>query len=230
MSEPLGGERLSTQTRGPVICVEGPSAVGKTTLVSALASECGAVVVPELKLADVPRIADSGQWFAEQHSALWQVARIYAASGSLVLLDGDPLKALWFNWVYAGDGWPTVKFIAPYYRSQLRDNAIGFPDLYVILETTEADLRRRRAEDPTRTRRNFEQHLRLVEPQRRYFAALQSLDPRRVIFADSSHPRDLVDKISPVVGQLQPSDTDDRWLLDQMIAWVSSNAPVLSST
>jgi len=186
--------------------------------------------VPELKLADVPRIADSGQWFAEQHSALWQVARIYAASGSLVVLDGDPLKALWFNWVYATDGWPAVKFIAPYYRSQLREQALGFPDLYVILETTEADLRRRRAEDATRTRRNFEQNLRLVEPQRRYFVALQSLDPRRVVFVDSSHPRDLVDKISLVLGQLQPSDTDGGWLLDQMIAWVSSNTPVFSST
>jgi cytidylate kinase len=31
-----------------IVCLEGPSAVGKSSLASALARECGATVVPEL--------------------------------------------------------------------------------------------------------------------------------------------------------------------------------------
>jgi deoxyadenosine/deoxycytidine kinase len=52
-----------------VLCLEGPSAVGKITLAAALARECGAVVVPELDASGAPAVGRSAAWFVERHAA-----------------------------------------------------------------------------------------------------------------------------------------------------------------
>jgi hypothetical protein len=208
----------------PIVCLEGPSAVGKTTL-AALALRAGAAVVPELDASAAPPIAQSAAWFVDAHAAQWRRARELAQTAPLVVMDGDPFKGLWFNWVYAEQGWPGVGVQAPLHRAHLQAGTLAFPELYVVLLATEAQLRARRAADSTRTRRNHEMHLRLIHPQRRYFEALRAADPSRVLLIDTTARDTLADAVLAAVQALPPDPPDSTRLLDHMVDWVATHDP-----
>ena len=104
-----------------IICVEGPSAVGKSTLVAALAASMSGQVVPELETIDAPPRSESAAWGADQSSRRWQEARALAAGTQAVLLDGDPFKGLWYNAVFRKDGWPDPKLTAALYRDRIEN-------------------------------------------------------------------------------------------------------------
>ncbi|HEV2146563.1 MAG TPA: hypothetical protein VGR37_04025 [Longimicrobiaceae bacterium] len=208
-----------------VVCLEGPSAVGKTSLAAALARECGAAVVPELDARGAPPVASSAGWFADRHAELWRAAVEQTPDAPFAVLDGDPFKGLWYNWIYAGDGWPGPDAVAPAYRSHLERGTLGFPDLYVVLGATEAHLRQRRADDRTRSRRGFERHLRMVGPQRRYFVALQAAAPGRVAFVESADREALVGRVLKALERLPPDPPDPVRLFDRMVEWVRSHSP-----
>jgi hypothetical protein len=208
-----------------VVCLEGPSAAGKTTLAAALARECGAAVVPELDASGAPPAGRSAAWFVERHAAQWRLARELASGAPFVTLDGDPFKGLWYNWVYAADGWEGVEAVAPLYRARVAEGALAFPDLYVALTATEEELRARRAGDPTRTRSNFEKHLALAAPLRRYFGALREAAPVRVLIVETSQREGLVGLVVEALARLPPDPPDSLKLLDRMAAWLASHPP-----
>jgi deoxyadenosine/deoxycytidine kinase len=146
--------------------LEGPSAVGKSTLAATLGEAAGAAVLPEINARDAPPIPESAAWFVARSAERWHQARVLARTAPLVVLDGDALKGLWYNWIYADQGWPTVETLAPLYRAAVADGRLGVPELYVMLGASLAELSERRQRDSSRRRSNFELHLRLVEPQR----------------------------------------------------------------
>lgn len=146
----------------------------------------GAAVVSELDGAGAPPIQESASWFVERHVANWSSALEMARSSPLVVLDGDPFKGLWYNPVFREEGWPPVETMAALYRNAVERGQLEFPDMYLVLSASEIQLRERQASDSSRKRRRFEKHLRLVEPQRSYFAHLQSLSPERVQFLDTA--------------------------------------------
>jgi hypothetical protein len=115
-----------------IICVEGPSAVGKTTLVAALAASMSGHVVPELETIDAPPRHESAGWSADRSARRWQEARAMAAGTQAVLLDGDPFKGLWYNAVFRKDGWPDPKLTAPLYRERIENG----PGRVLRLDTT----------------------------------------------------------------------------------------------
>lgn len=55
-------------------------------------------------------------------------------------------------------------------------------DLVLVSIPDGAELRRRRAADPTRRRRAFALHGRLAEPLREWYAAVERVDPGRVVW------------------------------------------------
>ena len=205
-----------------VVCLEGPSAVGKTTLAGALARECGAVVVPELDASGAPPPGSSASWFVGRHAAQWRLAREMTARAPFSVLDGDPFKGLWYNWVYAGEGWEGVEAVAPLYRAQVEAGALAFPDLYVVLTAGEEQLWERRARDPTRTRRNFEKHLRMAEPLLGYFRALRDAAPWCVAIVETSPREELVGRVVEALERLQPGPPDSLRLLDHIAGWLRS--------
>lgn len=209
----------------PIVCLEGPSAVGKTTLAATLARECGASVVPELDAADAPAVGQSASWFVERHAAQWQLARERTVDAPFVVLDGDPFKGLWYNWIYAGDGWEGVDVVASLYRAHVERGTLAFPHLYVALTATEEQLRERRDGDATRTRRNFEKHLASRHPVRHYFAALREAAPGRVVLVETGARDVLVERALNALARAPAGLPDSARLLDHMADWLRSHSP-----
>lgn len=207
-----------------IICVEGPSAVGKTTLVAALASSMSGQVVPELDTLDAPPRSESAGWFADQSSRRWLEARALAAGTHAVLLDGDPFKGLWYNAVFRNDGWPDPRVTAALYRERMENDSLEWPDLYLALDADETELTKRRAADPTRRRRRFESHLRLLAPLREYFHALAERLPGRVLQLDTTHlsPGPVADKARQLIARSQRhAQTPRAALVEELANWVS---------
>ncbi|HEX8352434.1 MAG TPA: hypothetical protein VF611_06040, partial [Pyrinomonadaceae bacterium] len=113
----------------------------------------------------------------------------------------------------------------PLYRAQVEAGALAFPDLYVSLNADEEELRRRRAEDTSRTRRNFEKHLLLAGPLRRYFVALREAAPARVVVVETRARGELVGRVIEALGRLPPGPPDSMRLLDHMTTWLRSHSP-----
>lgn len=136
--------------RSPIICLEGPSAAGKTSLAGALAITFGASIVPELDASGAPPISSAEPWFTQAHVRRWREALRLSGEAPFVIIDCDPLKGLWYNWMHAGEGWPQIDVVGALYREQFRCGELDFPDLYVFLDATEATLWARRRILPAR--------------------------------------------------------------------------------
>ncbi len=127
--------------------------------------------------------------------------------------------------MHAEQGWPGVDVVGPLAREHVRRGSLGFPDLYVFLEATEAQLWARRDGDSTRTRGGFASHLARREPHRRYFAALQAAAPGRVAFLDTDNRASLAGRVAALAAALPPGPPDSHTLLERMIGWVRTHAP-----
>lgn len=102
---------------------------------------------------------------------------------------------------------------------------MSFPDRSIVLRASVEELWARREADGTRRRRGFEDHLRFIEPQIRYFEALQAFLPRQVRFVEACTVEATVAAITDAVPRAsteqEPVETFDhvvRWLRDHRVA------------
>lgn len=212
--------------RGPIICLEGPPAVGKTTLAHALTLAMGARVVPELVAKDAPQPSQGEPWFTSRHVALWEQATALAVAAPLVVLDGDPWKGLWYNWLHADEGWPGGDVTGPLLDSAIAAGRLSMPDLSIILLADVETLRQRRASDPARRRRNHERHLARLEGFIAYMEMLSQHAPSRVLLLPAG-PADGV--LEAVLQRLRsgvvPVERDEaRDVLAKVMKWVSQRS------
>ena len=89
----------------PIVCFEGPSAVGKTTMAQQLAHTLGAIVIPEVNMLFSRPADPPPTWYFERQVERWQQAMTAVRSTDLVILDGDPFQPFWYNWAYHYVGW-----------------------------------------------------------------------------------------------------------------------------
>ncbi len=189
-----------------IVVIEGISAAGKTTW---CAGHAAGLTVPEAPLAPgaPSRTADpeaAARYWAAQYSQRnaerWRTALEVEAREGLAVCDTDPFKlhyawSLW--WIGEGDRdafWRQAELD----RALFTSGDLGFADLVLVADATSEAARRQRDADPTRARRNFDLHVRLYDPLRRWYSAVDRLDPGRVRWSLPDAPA------LEVVGGLDP--------------------------
>jgi deoxyadenosine/deoxycytidine kinase len=170
----------------PIICLEGASAVGKTTTANFLKDNYGAFVVPEVNQLFARPENALAEWYLERHVERWAIAKEQQRSHQLVVLDGDPFQPLWYNWAYNYVDLQSLEFMRQFYQPKLENNTFDFPDLYFVLSASKTELKQHKASDASRTRSNFEKHLKLIEPQHHYFQAVKAFSSHLVYFLETS--------------------------------------------
>lgn len=156
-----------------IIVVEGPSAAGKTTWCKQHA----------------PRwLPEPGRWSTEEIHRFqldrWQQAVSADAAGEVIVLDGDPFK-LYYDWAQrqldqiSESTWSEEVDRA---RNLFNRGAYGLADVVLYSDPGIDELTRRKSQDTSRRRRNFERHTAMRPYFRQWYEAVASLDPARVIW------------------------------------------------
>lgn len=157
----------------PIVCIEGPSAVGKSSTSRYLAEQHGAIHIPEVNLLFKRPSDESPYWYCERQVERFQMARSHPED-CLVVLDGDPFQPLWYNPLFPSVTSLSYQQVLDFYRSHLVRNELAWPHLYIILSAPPAELRKRKEADLRFKRRNFDAHLALVDFLPEYFGRFAS--------------------------------------------------------
>lgn len=206
-----------------IVCLEGASAVGKTTACRALQERLGAVIIPEVNVLYERPTPEPADWYLERQADRWGKARQAAETNIAAVLDGDPFQPLWYNWSFDFQQRQGLDHLKRFFRPLVAEGILSFPDRYYLLVISESKLRRRKEADTTRSRRNFESHLRLRDTQRRYFDAMASLSPDRVRVIEAETVQGTFDQIAQDV--FTPADDAPKTLdlFDELVEWLGNN-------
>ena len=141
------------------ICLEGASAVGKTTTSNELAKRTNAYIIPEVNLLFERPVVESKTWYLERQIDRWLIAQEKLETYETVILDGDIFQPLSYNWCFDFNIYnQSLDFIAGFYRNEIKEGRIRFPDKYFYLYTNQVNLKNRKENDITRKRGNFEKN------------------------------------------------------------------------
>ncbi len=208
-----------------VINIEGASASGKTTTSSALALRYDGYHIPEVNTWWKRPENEYREWFFERNVDRWRIAKEKIKDHRFVVIDIDLFQPFWYNWAFDFTlyGRQSLDFVAEFYRKQLLDQKIGFPDKYYLLSANETELRKRKEGDITRRRGGFEMNLKFIEPQRHYFKALNSFVPNLVSFIESVSIEDNVNRILETIPSKPKQHTYSIELFDFMTNWLNDN-------
>jgi hypothetical protein len=114
----------------------------------------------------------------------WAEAVDLERADGVAFCDTDPVK-LHYAWGMAALGLaPRGQFDRELTvtREAFRAGRLGFADAVLVGLPEVSTLQQRRDNDGTRRRRNFAAHVQLREPLQQWYAALDRLDPGRVIW------------------------------------------------
>jgi hypothetical protein len=167
-----------------IVVVEGPSGAGKTTW-------CRTHGGPHALLESLPDYATvpddeeaAARFWVERNVARWAEVHAREVRDGLVVVDTDPFK-LHFTWTLYQSGqttrraWEMMRDVA---REAFTAGRYGLADLIYVSDLDEPTLRARREADTTRTRRNFERHVRLRDSLIVWYRAIDATEPGRVVF------------------------------------------------
>jgi hypothetical protein len=126
----------------------------------------------------------AARFWVERNVARWSEVLDRERRDRLVVVDTDPFKLhyVWSLWRTGRTGereWALQRDLA---RAAFASGRYALADIVLYADLDEPTLRARRAGDPTRTRRNFESHVRLRESAVRWYRAIDGLEPGRVMF------------------------------------------------
>jgi hypothetical protein len=168
-----------------IVVIEGISACGKSSWCS---SHANGHVVAENARNDPPDRASAPAgavaFWVRRNRDRWQSAIEIDSATGLAICDTDPLK-LHYTWCLWKIGEATevnwrLELAAT--REVFARKQIGFADLYYIGIIEPAVARQRKQTDLTRSRRNFELHVRLQPALIDWYEALRAVLPGQVFF------------------------------------------------
>ncbi|WP_442600731.1 hypothetical protein [Paenibacillus sp. KN14-4R] len=214
-----------------IISIEGASAVGKTTTSAELSKIKNAFHIPEVAMLWKKPEQEYPEWFFERQLYRWNIAVEQEQSKDLVVVDIDLFQPLWYNWSFNFSlfNGQSLEFVEKFYRPMLIDKRIGFPDMYFLLYTNEDNLRKRKLMDSTRLRRGFELNLKFIEPQQRYFQALNNKIPGLVHFIESESIEQNIEEINKKIESCNNNHRYSVELFDFITEWLSSNQAISES-
>ena len=167
-----------------IIVVEGPSGAGKTTWCRTHAG-ANALLEALPDHATVPAEPEAAaRFWVERNVARWEQVLEREMRDGLVVVDTDPFK-LHFVWTLFKNGqvteveWAVQRDVA---RDAFAASRYALADVFLVSNVDDATLRARRENDLSRTRRNFERHVRLRDSLLRWYRAIDRLEPGRVVF------------------------------------------------
>jgi|SRR5215213_812250 len=175
-----------------IIVVEGPSAVGKTTLLRQLPAshvigeDWAALGFPPEQWPNLDTPA--GQAFGVRASShRWKLLCDVEHQFGSAYADTDPLK-LYYQFALALHGTRSraqLRTTFDYCRRALETEQLGFADIIVFLRASPATLRSRKQQDASRQRRRFDLHVELIDAFAHYYALLEQIRPGTVTFHDT---------------------------------------------
>ena len=126
-----------------IICLEGASGAGNTTLSQAIAARTGAVVVAEVWALFERPSPEPRMWYLERQVERWRFAVESAGKHGLSILDGDPFQPLWYGWAFGFIEPHTLSTVISFYHDAIAAGSLAFPDRYILLTVPEPELRAR---------------------------------------------------------------------------------------
>jgi len=207
-----------------IISIDGASAAGKTTTSAALSNLLGAFHIPEVAAWWKKPEQEYPEWFFERQVDRWRIAT-EKEQEQQVIIDIDLFQPFWYNWAFDFTlfNGQSLEFNVDYYRPLLAQRKLGFPDKYFILYTSESILRERKANDKARSRRGFDMNLQFIEPQKRYFQALNEFIPGLVSFIESVDIESNINKISSELSNCKSAHRYSLELFNFMVNWLRTN-------
>ena len=166
-----------------IVAVECPSAAGKTTWCRATGAPFVAEYARTGREPDESAHIEQARYLAEVNAGRWADALRAERETGTAVCDSDPLK-LHYSWCLAAVGAaPIARFDREFaaVREMFAQRSLGFTDVVLLSIPEPAQLIRQRTGDRTRRRRHFDLHARLADPLAEWYAALDSLDPGRVV-------------------------------------------------
>ena len=206
-----------------LIVVEGVSAAGKTTWCR---QHAAAFTVPESTPRDdapdpLQHPAAAALFWVGQHKRRWQAARAMEQSSGLAVCDTDPLKlhypwSLWQVGAASQDYWHAASGAT---RAAIANEALGFAAIYLVKCIDPHLARQQRDADPTRSRRNFDLHIKLHDPLMAWYQALEQLMPGAIIW---HFP---VDGLASLPTRTTPTESHSLQIFDQLMATLAQLPP-----
>ena len=204
-----------------IISFGGASSIGKTTLCQSFSITH--VIIPEVNILCANEKRKGKFWYYEKQVERFQIA--FSANKNAIF-DGDVFQPIWYNWIY---GYPkefdSKVETHQFYLEKLIDEKICFPDLYIIFFANLEVLKLRKEKDLTRRRRNFEKHIRLIEPQKRYFEFLKKETDIQVEFVEFDNLEKVKKKVNELMNHCQPKQIDQVANFKKIEQWLEKQTP-----
>ena len=208
-----------------LIVVEGISASGKTSWCREHAA--GFTVSETGPRDDAPdpglNPVAAAQFWVERGVCRWRTGCAIERSRAVAVFDTDPIKLhyIWSLWQigFAAEWVWQAELVAT--REAIASGRLGFADVYLVKPIDPKRARHQRDADPTRPRRNFELHVKLLRPLMTWYRALETVLPGAVAW---ELPQDGLARLS---GQSNRAIGKPVEIFDRIIDVLATERPVI---
>ncbi|RXZ77410.1 hypothetical protein EBB07_31080 [Paenibacillaceae bacterium] len=205
------------------IVIEGPSAVGKSTLCRKLVGKYNAIVIDEIIVEPIRGYTpyEEAVFYLDKEISRWNTI---VKTDKLTILDTDPQKSIWFNWSLGFKNCLSLQELDAYFRDKVRMQKIGFADLYVVLIASRKELMNRKNGDLFRERDNFDWISKANEYRERYYQYLYNVIPNHVVFIESTDLDTTFANACKTIDSATPVQYKEMEIYSKLIEWVGKNS------